>query len=70
MNTELRDKLYNDWLVWDNEWSNELEKVYGRNAGDYRYDPKRNAATERLAYLREQFHNARIAYYAYTKGNG
>lgn len=53
---------YNEWLSWDNEWHNELEKVYGRNASDFRYQSQYNAATERLAYLRNQVVAARNTY--------
>lgn len=39
------------WIAADEAWGAELRKVYGREAGDARYDPKRQEATPQLMYL-------------------
>ena len=41
---------YWDAVKADNEWQAELERVYGKQAGDARYD-QRGKATSRLAEL-------------------
>lgn len=69
MRDDTRDRLYNDWLMWDNEWHKELCNVYGtHSAGDKRYNPKYNAATPELARLRQKVSDAKDAYYAYIRG--
>lgn len=39
----------------DDLYQLELERVYGRKAGDARYDRRKNAATPKLAELRAAF---------------
>ena len=38
----------------DNAWEDELVRIYGKQAGDARYDPQRNAATPELHRLRAE----------------
>jgi len=51
--TQTRKAAYKAACLADNMWSDELERVYGKDAGDARYDNKRNAATPMLKTLRE-----------------
>jgi hypothetical protein len=46
-----RTALYNAYEAANNAWLAELEATYGKQAGDARYDPKRNRATPKLAEL-------------------
>lgn len=48
---ELIDSAYKA----DDAWHNELVRVYGRKAGDARYDPERATATPELARLRKEY---------------
>jgi hypothetical protein len=57
--------LYGNWHYADNVWNDELVRVYGKAAGDARYDD-RGKATPKLLEL----YNARMAAYEafYAKG--
>jgi hypothetical protein len=48
----------------DRAWHALLVERYGKDAGDARYDPKRNAATPELAAARERKLAADRNYYA------
>lgn len=49
MNTKLHE-LYYAALAADDAWSDELQRVFGKRAGDARYD-KRGTSTPRLREL-------------------
>lgn len=54
-------EAYAQALLADNAWQAELERVYGRKAGDARYGA-RGTATERLAGLHAEFARATCAW--------
>jgi len=56
-----RITLRNAWVVADRAWQLELQRVYGANAVDARYD-NRSAATDALQALKRAMLVARIAY--------
>lgn len=49
----IRRSAYETALLAENAWMDELERVYGRDANAARYDNNRNAATPKLAMLRD-----------------
>ncbi len=55
---------YEAWVNADKAWQAELEREYGKHAGDARYDSSRQERTERLMELR---HACIIARDAHTK---
>jgi hypothetical protein len=55
------ESAYTLWLAADDAWQDELERVYGGNAGDARYD-ERGTATDRLADLYDAFKAAENRY--------
>lgn len=57
--------LYHAAVAADEAWQHELESVYGKDAGDARYD-RRGTATPRLRVLHEAFHTANDARHAAT----
>jgi len=59
-----RITLRNAWVVADRAWQLELQRMYGANAGDARYD-NRSAATDALQALKRAMLVARIAYQDY-----
>jgi len=59
-----RITLRNAWVAADLAWQAELERVYGSNAGDARYD-NRGTATDTLQALKRAMLVARIAYQDY-----
>lgn len=60
--TANRDELYAAWVAADDAWQAELERQYGKDAGDARADSARNAATPALAALKQAFLDAGDAY--------
>lgn len=51
-------KLHDAALAADIRWQAELERTYGRDAGDARYDSRLNRATPQLAKLHDEFRAA------------
>ena len=49
---EIRRATYAAAAIAESAWTHELERVYGEDAGEARFDPGRNRATPRLAALR------------------
>lgn len=58
--------LYQAACKADQAWSAELTRVYGRNAGDARYD-RRGCASEELAHLSSESAAAKDAWLAECK---
>jgi len=56
-----RSTLRNAWCAADQAWHTELERVYGANAGDARYD-NRGTATDALQALKRAMLVARTTY--------
>jgi len=54
----MRQYLTTACFAADAAWQSELEAVYGRDAGNARYDACRQAATPRLAGLRQAYRTA------------
>jgi len=50
------------WKDADSAWQSELEREYGKHAGDARYDDSRNERTARLSELRAEFHRTQDVY--------
>lgn len=46
--------LYHEMVAADNAWQAELEQMYGKHAGDARYD-ERGYATDQLAALKNEY---------------
>lgn len=59
-----RITLRNAWCAADQAWQLELQRVYGTNAVDARYD-NRGTATDTLQALKQAMLVARIAYQEY-----
>lgn len=49
--TQYRKAAYEAGCLIENLWQDELDRVYGKNAVNARYDVKRNAATPMLKAL-------------------
>jgi len=55
--------LRNAWYAADQAWQLELERVYGANAGDARYD-NRGTATDTLQALKQAYRGCTAVLYA------
>lgn len=64
---QTRKAAYEAAVMADNMWSNELNRIYAGDAGNARYDNKRNAATPMLRTLRQIKHNADNALHLLNK---
>lgn len=62
MDASLAHRIYQQA---DDAWQAELERVYGSQAGDARYD-HRGTATRQLADLKEARYQAMLDYHAKT----
>jgi len=58
-----RITLRNAWVAADLAWQAELERVYGANAGDARYD-NRGEATVELTALKQAYRECTAVLYA------
>lgn len=53
---------YHAWLMTEKAWQEELEREYGKNACDARYDYARHSATTELQRLRDAWDVAEKIY--------
>lgn len=58
------ETLYYQWHAADHAWQDELERVYGREASNARYDTTRHKATPELLRLKTELDSLCDAYYA------
>jgi len=56
-----RDDAYAKWLAADQAWSAELQRVFGKHAGDARYRPAGVSSTA-LRRLHDRVRRAEAAY--------
>ena len=55
------NSTYHAFVAADDQWHAELVRVFGREAGDARYD-KRGVSTEKLKSLYDERQEARLAW--------